>query len=275
MYRILKFCVNANILVSFASFSLYRVTELLFDFKDLNLGLFVFFSTLFAYNYMRLPVCLKKGNVQTMVLRDNHKIIYYILFTSAVAVVFLLSILGFKFLKLVFPAIIISLLYPLSISINKKEYSIRKIPFLKIFLIALTWSYITLLIPALYYNLEIDYFLLDMFFQRVLFIIAISIPFDIRDYNIDNIKTIPNTLGIYESKLFAWFCLFIIDVLLIVDLINNTITMPFFIALFLSIELCSLLIYYANPNRSLMFYGLFVESLSIIMCLFVSIASFF
>ena len=188
---------------------------------------------------------------------------------------YLISELGFKFFKLITPAIIVSLLYPISFTLSSKEYSIRKIPFFKIFLIAFIWSYITLFGPLLYYNFDINYIFLDFFFQRLLFVLAICIPFDIRDHERDIIKTIPNTIGIYESKIFAWFCLFLIDILLIIDLINNLISLPFFIACFVCIEICSVAIYYTNNNRSLMFYGILVESLSIIMCLFVLVASVF
>ena len=41
-------------------------------------------------------------------------------------------------------------------------------------------------------GLEINSFLIESFFQRVLFVIAISIPFDIRDFLHDEIKTLPN-----------------------------------------------------------------------------------
>mgnify|MGYP001445322386 CR=1 FL=1 len=277
MHRILTFFMNTNILVAFAAFSLYKVTELLFNFQDSNLGLFIFFSTLFAYNYMRLSLVLDidQYNLTAKTIFNHKTTIYYILSLSAFASLLLFFILGYDFLKLAFPVILISVFYPVSIKINNQFYSIRQIPFLKIFLIAFTWSYITVLLPLLYLDFTMDYFMLDIFFQRLLFVIAISIPFDIRDCYRDKIVTIPNTIGIVESKFFAWFCLVIIDVLLFIDVISHNITVPFFIALFLSIEICSLLIYYSNNNRSLMFYGFFVESLSIIMCLFVLIASFF
>ena len=126
-----------------------------------------------------------------------------------------------------------------------------------------------------FHLLYLDYLFLDYVFQRFLFIIAISIPFDIRDINIDKIATLPNQIGLYNSKLFAWFCLFVIDLLLVVDLINHHISAPLFFALFLSIEIASIIIYYAHSNRSNLFYGLIVEGLSIIMCLFVMLFTFF
>ena len=226
---------------------------------------------------MRLPVFvnLEKNDKKSEWIHNHSLSIYFISLLSAFAVISLMYLLGQYFFQLILPALIISLLYPIKIQISNQYYSIREIPFIKIFLIAFTWSYVTFVAPLLYYGFEINYFLLDMFFQRFLFVVAISIPFDIRDCEYDQIKTIPNVFGIYQSKLFAWFCLFIIDLLLIIDVINHTISIPFFIALFLSIEICSVIIYYTNNNKSSVFYGVYVESLSIIMCLFVLIASLF
>tara|TARA_B100000427_G_scaffold295923_1_gene275316 strand:- start:175 stop:855 length:681 start_codon:yes stop_codon:yes gene_type:complete len=226
---------------------------------------------------MRLSLLLdfNQYNLKSQQIIQDKNTLYCIFLTSMFAILLLFFILGSSFFKLVLPAILISLIYPFSIKINKKFYSIRQIPFFKIFLIAFTWSYITVLVPLWYHDFKMDYFMLDIFFQRLLFVIAISIPFDIRDCDTDKIMTIPNAIGIIESKFFAWFCLLIIDILLIIDVINHHITLPSFIALFISIEICALLIYYSNKNRHFLFYGLFVESLSIIMCLFVFIASFF
>ena len=159
MYRILLFCMNTNIIVSFASFSLYKVTEIEFNFQDSNLGLFVFFSTLLAYNYMRLPLFNDCNKVDLMLQETygNKNTIYYICIFLAMIICYLISELGFKFFKLITPAIIVSLLYPISLNLSSKEYSIRKIPFFKIFLIAFIWSYITLFVPLLYYNFDINY----------------------------------------------------------------------------------------------------------------------
>ena len=53
-----------------------------------------------------------------------------------------------------------------------------------------------------------------MFFERFLFIMAITIPFDIRDLKIDNqvgLKTIPSILGIKKSKMIAYFLLILMS----------------------------------------------------------------
>ena len=133
----------------------------------------------------------------------------------------------------------------------------------------------TVLVPVLYFEYEMNYLVADFFFQRFLFILAIAVPFDIRDISSDIIKTIPNSFGIYRAKMLAFFCLLIIDMLLIIDLFNQVITISQFIALFLTIELTSVVLYLTNEKKSFFFYGIIVEGLSIIMCLFVLISDLF
>ena len=277
MNRIVLFCINTNIFVSISAFCLYKVSELLFGFQNHEIGLFVFFATLFAYNYMRIPLLSSPQDESNRVMwmQNNKNVIYFLLFISGLFTICLAILLGLKFIKLLMLPVLISLSYPLLIRINNKDYGLRKIPFFKIFLISFTWSYVTLLLPNLYYDFQIDYFLISSFFQRFLFVIVISIPFDMRDSHYDYIKTIPNTLGVYRSKLFAWFCLFVIDTLLIIDIINNNITIPVFIGLFLFFELCSLIIYFTNNDQSSFFYSILVEGLSIVMYLFLLIALIF
>ena len=275
MKSLISFLIYTNLFVAFSALSLYKVTEILFGFKDQNLSFFVFFGTLFAYNYMRLPIFFSdKKEIKRLVWLHKYKYLtYIILLSSFVSIIFLFSLLGWNFIRLTIPALVISVFYPLSFSINNKTYRLRSIPFLKIFLIGFVWAYITLLLPLLYHSFPIDYTLLDFFFQRFLFLVAISIPFDMRDISFDDIKTLPNTIGVYESKIFAWFCLLLVDILLIIDVINNVITIPIFIALFLSIEASSIVIYFSNQKRDITFYGIIVEGLSIIMCLFVLLGS--
>ncbi len=269
MNRILYFFINTNIFVSISTFCLYKISELLFGFQNYKIGFFVFFSTLFAYNYMRLPFFFQENDSNNYSTDYSQKSIYFFLFISAIFIIFLSSSLGLKFIQLLLPPILISIIYPLLIKINNRQYGIRNIPFLKIFLISFTWSYVTLLLPALYYDVQLDYFLLSSFFERFLFVLAIAMPFDIRDYNSDKIRTFPNTIGIINSKIFAWFCLLLIQILLIINVIHSNIAMPVFLGLFLSIEISSLVIYLTNTERSSFFYSILVESLSLVMYLLV------
>ena len=96
IHRIITFCIRTNILVAFAAFSLYKVTELLFNFQDSNLGLFIFFSTLFAYNYMRLSIVLdfNQYNLQSKKISQDKETLYFIFLISIFAILSLFFTTG-------------------------------------------------------------------------------------------------------------------------------------------------------------------------------------
>lgn len=110
-------------------------------------------------------------------------------------------------LMLILPAVM-ALLYVFPIYKGKrlKDYS-----FVKIIAIVIAWTTITYWIPlnsisGWWKEWGYSYLLFD----RLLFFFALAIPFDIRDikYDIDHcLKTIPNTIGIYNSQYLALFSL--------------------------------------------------------------------
>lgn len=264
----LSYLINKNIVVSLAAFSLYKVTEILFNFNDLKTGFFVFFSTFTAYNYMKNISSLNHKKLSDK--KTKELLLIVLVFTIT-----LINFYDYLFLKLITPVMVVSFLYPLRIRIFNFTICIRSIPVFKIFLISLVWSYITFLMPLIYNGFEIDYKILKYCTLRFLFIFGISIPFDIRDFNVDKILTFPKLMGIQGSKYLSWVSMLFFQLIILVDLFNSQISMPMFLALFLSIELSSLVIYYTNTKRTNLFYGLLVEGLSIIMCLFVFITKLF
>lgn len=107
--------------------------------------------------------------------------------------------LGFSTqLALVLPAIL-SLGYVLPIWKTKR---LRDFHFIKIFLIAGVWSYVTVFLPAMELDWALDTQLFLIFSERALFVFAITLPFDIRDMEIEKangVKTIPALIGAKNS----------------------------------------------------------------------------
>ena len=277
MQQVIQFLVYTNTIVAFSAFCFYKITQTIFQFHDNHIGYFIFFSTLFCYNYMRYFHFLKLKSVRCLPVWVwvNKNIIYCISFLSAFLSLYFMLSLGLSFIKLIIPVLFILVFYSPGVKISGVQYGIRNIPIIKIFIISFVWLYVTLLLPLIYNVESFSIIVVSHAFQRFLFIIVICIPFDMRDMKVDKIKTIPNTIGIAQSKLFALFCLLITQCLLIFQLVNSYIDWPLFIALFLSFEITSIIIYFSDAKKSLFFYGIVVEGLSIIMCLFVLISNFF
>jgi len=105
---------------------------------------------------------------------------------------------------------LISIGYIAPILKNRKR--LRDLPYLKIFLISFLWMILTLTIPLLLIeNKDISTHIL-LGIERFSFVFAITIPFDIRDYNIEKrtkVITFPVKFGIKNSMTIAYFTLLI------------------------------------------------------------------
>lgn len=89
-----------------------------------------------------------------------------------------------------------------------KQRNLREMPFLKIHLISIVWVFILALFPLI--NERHNEWNNWMFgASHYLYILAICIPFDIRDlvHDDDSQKTIPQVLGIRSAKTIAMLCL--------------------------------------------------------------------
>lgn len=99
------------------------------------------------------------------------------------------------------PAVILTLgyLYPIH-----PKASIRRLPFIKIFLISTCWMWITATVPLLLHGKMLwEALTHPISWERFAFIFALTIPFDIRDTAEDartGLKTLPNTLGLHITK---------------------------------------------------------------------------
>jgi hypothetical protein len=87
--------------------------------------------------------------------------------------------------------------------IGKLHISFRNFPAIKIFSIAIAWAGVTVLFPLLEAGYHFNYDVYLEFFQRILILIAYTIPFDIRDVYFDDkeLKTIPQLVGVQKSKI--------------------------------------------------------------------------
>ena len=217
--KLLNFYLYSNLHIALAATALTLFSYLGYQSTiDYNYLLFVFSSTLLLYAVHRAI-----GIRQTREVRKNYR---FEIIESYRHHIFLYAFIGligsaWSFLRfdhdiqltLILP-VILSGLYALPL-IRKKR--IRDFHYIKIFLVAIIWSWISFAIPYLQSD-RIDKEFTLLFIDRTLFIFAITIPFDIRDIKTDQfnkVKTLVHLLGVKGSKNLSLILLMIASAILV------------------------------------------------------------
>ena len=136
----------------------------------------------------------------------TQKLAYIILIISIILVV---KIFSWENILYTIPAFVLVLFYREK---RKNTFSFRSIPFFKLFVIALVWTWTCAILPQLIYFNKVGLYYPTIIF---LYIISITIPFDKRDLSYDSkkLKTLPQLIGIKSAYLTSFI---IISFLLII-----------------------------------------------------------
>lgn len=209
--------IYSNLLISFGAAAFIWETYLMYRLPVQPLYILIgFASTVFTYNVDRLIALYDISQITGSERHDwiNTKA-KFLGFLSAASFIFLAVAVWFLPWKvIIFLGHIgfISVAYSVPF-FGKNNFTLRSVKGLKIFLITYVWTASTVMFPILGAGHSIftrDVLLLCI--ERALFIFAITLPFDIRDYESDrrtNVVTIPGWIGIKATKALAFVCLLI------------------------------------------------------------------
>ena len=214
MKSVLKFILSHSIFVSFCAFALTFQTYLLSS-KPINLSVcwLVFFSTIGAYN---LYWTLSKWsyNKNSPVLFSNYRIHFILLIFSFLVVVDLLWQM-----PLLIPFILISvgltLLYTIIVLPILKNIPEKSNGLMKTFILALTWTFVTVTIPLHDQWFQFGFWVLIS--TRFLFLLMLCIIFDARDSKLDFLLKMDTSVTKIDSKVLSvlMFVLILINGLLL------------------------------------------------------------
>ena len=225
-----------------------------------ELLLFTFFSTLFAYNFIKYAQYLIYSN---NLISNKLKVIAFISVASLLLSLFLSMKLSLYELIIVLLSGIITFLYAIPLFLSSNN-NLRGIKGLKIYVVGLVWTLIIVLLPLEYFEYSSLYFILANFIQIYLYVLIAIIPFEIRDIDIDDkrLSTIPQKIGIKGTKIIglAMILAFVLIELLKISLFNiNSMSFDFILV----VLLMTLLIFNANKQKK--YYSSFwAEGLPII-----------
>jgi 4-hydroxybenzoate polyprenyltransferase len=220
-----RLLVFGNLWVAFCAVSLYWCTALLHKLEiEVFLSLSIFNATVFIYNYHRL---FRKKVIYEKVRSERHEwILMHEKELQILALITLISAIGFfvpymnirLFLRFS-PFLALALFYVIPIWKRRGKWlRVRDIPFIKIFLVAAVWSFVTVVLPFLaddpewLPNVEIWHTIV----QRFIYIFAITVPFDIRDLKLDKasgLTTFAGRFGVSNAKRISEVLLLIVAII--------------------------------------------------------------
>jgi len=165
----------------------------------------VFFATLLVYALHRIIGISKVSEFReneryAVIKKFKHHISFYALVAGFGCAICFWNVSYSIKLSLIIPGII-SLGYVIPFLKGRKR--LRDFNHIKIFLIAIVWSWVTVFLPALEIGQATNLPIGLMTLERALFIFSITLPFDIRDLKVDShseVQTIPAALGIEKTK---------------------------------------------------------------------------
>jgi len=197
--KVFDFYIFSNIHVAIATYCLTKITLLEIGITESKTASFVFLSTLLSYNLIRFVRLNTIKNWYNNWITKNTKALYFISAIGLLGTLYYSIQLRFKAILTLIPFALATIFYVIPI----KKKSLRKIARLKIFLIAISWAGITVLFPLIQNYMTIRITDWITFIQRILIVIIITLPFDIRDieYDAKELKTLPQQIGIKKTKI--------------------------------------------------------------------------
>ncbi len=280
MKKILNLIVYSNIWVALAVASLGALTLKVVGGIFSDIIFFLFFSTLLMYAYARFfesPARIDEPKSNLTNWKENNKWVYISSgIVGAIGTLYYSFSLEKNTLIWLVVCGAISALYPLQF-LQKGKTALRNVAGVKLFVISLVWAIATTVLPAMQMGLGLSSELLFLTAQRFLFVMAITIPFDIRDLRIDSpgIQTLPHKLGVKTARTIALFALLLAEVGAVVLYFSDLISAANMFGQILAFEVTSLLIRGSNPKRPDLYFSFGVESTSIFLFLSVAIFTYF
>jgi len=254
LIKIIDFIIHSSIWVALSVAALTKITAYNLAIKaEDNLVLFVFFSTIVGYNF------IKHYTPQKKLFKINFSWMLLFNLISLVGVFFYFFQLKLQTQLTVIIPFLISVFYTISFG----NTTLRYISGIKINAIALSWVFVTTVLPIAENELifSADFYIECV--QRFVFVIAITLPFEIRDLAIDEqeLGTIAQRIGVKSTKLYG---VFLLMVFLLLEFFKDFIPEQNLIILPLIFIYSLLLVVLSKKKQPKYYASFFVEGIPIL-----------
>ncbi len=256
--RIFAFYINSSIHLGFVVVALLAITIFEFNLQvPKSLWPFVFLGTVTGYNFVKYA---KIAGLHHRSLTDSLRTIQIFSFLCFVVLCFVALHLSFKTLAVTAGLALLTFFYAVPLLNNK---NLRTLPALKIFIVAVVWAGISVLVPVFASDEPLDLDIWLTFFQRLLIVIVLTLPFEIRDIPYDSfaLKTFPQQLGVRNTKLMGILFL-VISVAL--EFFKTLSAKPYLIGLVVFCLLLGAMLVISKTHQKRYFASFWVEGLPLV-----------
>jgi len=265
--RIFEFYIFSNIHVALAGFCITKVTLLKYGYSESLTPLFVALSIIVSYNFIRLyEIKLNRINWLKKWFFKYKLQLLILSFIAILGLVYCVFYTNFnkQSIYILLPFIFMTFFYVIPLfKIGKMEVSFRNFPAIKILSIAISWAGVSVFFPLFEVGYNFNNSVYLEFVQRIFFVLAITLPFDIRDVRTDPkiLKTLPQLVGIETSKLIG---IGFLSIFVGIDYFKQSIS-QIEIVITISIAIISgLFLLFSSENKSRYYTSFWVESIPII-----------
>jgi len=256
--KIFAFYINSSVHVALAVLAFTAITVLEYNLTVPDeLWMFIFFGTITGYNFV------KYAGIAGM----HHRYLAHSLKTIQVFSALCVVVLFYSVLQLPWYVLLITAGFGLptffyAVPIIRHK-NLRSLTGIKIFIVAFVWAGITVIIPVVAANENISSGVLLTFFQRIAIVVALMVPFEIRDLPYDslNLKTLPQQIGVWGTKILGEGVLI---VCLVFEFFKQTTDRAYLISLFIFLILLGASLIISKTHQSRYFTSFWVEGLPIL-----------
>lgn len=262
---LLNFYVHSSIHVALAVLAMTYVTLLELDLAvDWSLLFFVMFSTITGYNFVKY-FGLAKFHHRS--LANWLKIIQVFSLVCFLLMIWFALQLAPQVLVWVGIFGLVTFLYavpflPRHLFMDQKS-NLRNIGGIKVYVIALVWAGVTVLLPVLNQDARFDLSVWITALQRFILVILLMLPFEIRDLKYDSLRlaTIPQKIGVKNTKIIG---IVLAMVFLMFEFVKPYVTYKLILLTMLITIISVLFIVFSSQEREDYYSSFWVEGVPII-----------
>ena len=260
--RLFNFYINSSIHVALAVVSLCLITVLEYELNvPDSLWFFIFFGAVTGYNFVKYA---KVAGLHHRYLANSLKAIQFFSFICFVLLLISVFLLPWKVLLITAVFGVPTFFYAVPLIRHK---NLRNLTGIKIFIVAFVWAGITVILPVAAANAELTLDVWLTFMQRIAIVIALMLPFEIRDIPYDSLrlKTLPQQIGVWGTKMLGEIILLLC---LLLEFFKASNEIAYILSLLLFLLILGGMLILSKPHQSRYFASFWIEGLPVLWCLF-------